>query len=118
MSKVKIKDGTPVGNQHLCMRCKLGQCITGYRESDRLVICTNAYPSIVVPFTVYDCTNFTDKHRPDWRQMQKLAIHVGSVRVSKRTTGFNTVTQAFPAVVPEANDDDEEDEAAFSDLES
>lgn len=116
MGKLKIKDGTPVGNQHLCMRCKLGQCVTGYRESDRLVICTNAYPNIVVPFTVLDCTHFTDKHRPDWRQMQKLAIKVGSVRVSKKTTGFNTLTQTVPAVVSEVDDDDEDDGAAIADL--
>jgi len=117
MGKLKIKNGTPVGNQHLCMRCKLGQCMTGYRESDRLVICTNVYPNLVVPFTVLDCTNFIDKHRPDWRQMQKLAIKLGSVRISKKTTGFNTVTQNIPTVKPDTSDDENEGEAAFADLE-
>src|SRR5262249_40378428 len=116
MSKLKIKDGTPVGSDHLCTRCKWGQCMVGYRESDRLVICTNTYQNLVVPFTVLDCTNFSDKHRPDWRQMQKLAIRIGSLRVSKRTSGFSTVSEAVPSMTSEADeDDDSEDEAAFAD---
>jgi len=114
MSKQNVKNGTPVGNEHLCMRCSWGQCITGYRESDRLAICTNSHPNIVVPFTVLDCTCFSDKHRPDWRQMEKLAIHVGKVRVSKKTAGFSTITEAGPVVVPDVEDDDEEDEAALA----
>ena len=89
--------------------------MVGYRESDRLVICTNTYHDMVVTFTVMDCTNFSDKHRPDWRQMQKLALHIGSVRVSKRTAGFNTFADGRPVVTPDVDDeeeDDEEDEAA------
>jgi hypothetical protein len=115
MGKLKIKDGTPVGNDNLCTRCKWGQCMTGYRESDRLVLCTNTYQNLVVPFTVLDCTNFSDKHRPDWKQMQQLAIRVGSVRVSKKTTGFGTAVEEMPIFPPELDDDDEEeDEAAFA----
>jgi hypothetical protein len=117
MGKLKIKDGTPVGNDHLCTRCKWGQCMIGYRESDRLVICTNVYLNLVVPFTVLDCTSFSDKHRPDWRQMQKLAIRIGSVRVSKKTAGFSTAAESPQVITPVADDDEEEDEAAFADLE-
>src|ERR1700728_160307 len=58
MSKVNVKNGTPVGNTHLCDSCHWGQFITGYRESDRLAICTNTSPNIVLPFTVYACSNF------------------------------------------------------------
>jgi len=117
MGKINIKDGTPAGNEHLCSRCTWGQCMTGYRESDRLVICTNTNPNMVIPFTVMECTSFSDKHRPDWKQMQRLAIHVGSARVSKRTAGFSTVTETRPVVAPDVNDDgsDEDlDEAARS----
>jgi hypothetical protein len=89
MSKLKVRNGTPEGNLHLCVNCTWGQFVTGYRESDRLAICTNAYPNIVLPFTVYECTSFTDKHRPDWKQMQKLAINLRPVRVSSRTAGFS-----------------------------
>ncbi len=72
-----------MGNAHLCDSCHWGQFITGYRESDRLAICTNTSPNIVLPFTVYACSNFSDKHKPDWEQMKKLAIDIRPVRVSK-----------------------------------
>jgi hypothetical protein len=85
--------------------------MTGYRESDRLVICNKTSPDMVVPFTMLDCTCFVDKHRPDWNQMQKLAIHVNPVRVSSRTAGFSTANQPHPIRVPDV-DDEEEDEAA------
>jgi hypothetical protein len=73
---------------------------------------------MVLPFAVLDCTSFVDKHRPDWNQMQKLAIHVGSVRMSKRTSGFSTIAEARPVETPDVDDDDEDeqDEAAFADL--
>jgi len=111
MSKLNVKNGTPVGNAHLCERCSWGQCVTGYRESDRMVICTNTNPNIVVPFTVLDCTSFSDKHRPDWKQMEKLAIDVNSVRVSARTAGFSAVIAPCTVHLP---DEDEDDEAAIN----
>ena len=76
MGKLNIKNGTPVGGEHLCMRCSWSQCITGYRESDRLVICNKTNPDMVVPFVVLECTSFDDKYRPNWQQMEKLAIDV------------------------------------------
>jgi len=115
MGKMNVKDGTPMGNEHLCSRCTWNQCMTGYRESDRLVICTNTNPNMVIPFTVMECTGFSDKHRPDWEQMEKLAIHVGSARVSRRTAGFSSAVEARPLAVPEvADDEDEENEAALA----
>jgi hypothetical protein len=98
MSKLKIKDGTPVGNAHLCTRCCLGQCMTGYRESDRLVICNATTPYMVIPFAILECTGFIDKHRPNILEMQKLAINLRPTRVSARTAGFGKVgrTDAAP----------------------
>ena len=87
--------------------------MTGYRESDRMVICTNTNQNIIVPFPVLDCTSFSDKHRPDWKQMQKLAIHVNPVRVSARTAGFSTKVEPRPVRVPDT-DQDAEDEAAIN----
>lgn len=106
MGKLNVKNGTPVGNQHLCKRCSWGQFMTGYRESDLLVICMNTSPNIVVPFTVFDCSEFSDRHKPTWEQMKKLAINVNPVRVSARTKGFYAVTKVQPAR------DEDEDEAA------
>lgn len=114
MSKLKIKDGTPVGGDHLCMHCSWGQCLTGYRESDRLTICNKTSPDMVVPFVVLECTCFDDKHRPNWDQMQKLAIDIQPLRVSKKTAGFSPLTEVRPVAVPSVDEDDEEDEAAFS----
>ncbi|MGB8259315.1 MAG: hypothetical protein WCE75_03145 [Terracidiphilus sp.] len=108
MVKVNVKNGTPVGNAHLCRSCNWGQIVTGYRESDLLVLCTNASPNLVVPFQVLDCTEFADKYKPDWSQMEKLAIELKPVRVSARTRGFGGIA---PAVLP---GDEEEDEAVAS----
>jgi hypothetical protein len=89
MNKLKVKNGTPAGNENLCRNCNWGQFITGYRESDILAICTNTSPNTVLPFTVMECTSFSDKFRPDWEQMKKLAIDIQPVRISKKTTGFS-----------------------------
>jgi hypothetical protein len=107
MGKLNIKNGTPVGSEHLCQRCTWSQCVTGYRESDRLVICNKTNPNIVVPFVVLECTGFDDKFRPDWNQMQKLAIDIQPVRVSSRTKGFSSVTEARPVTVPIEDEDEE-----------
>jgi hypothetical protein len=113
MGKLNIKNGTPVGSVNLCDSCSWGQCITGYRESDRLVICNKVTPDMVIPFIVLDCTTFLDKNRPDWEQMQKLAIEIQPVRVSSRTAGFATVADARGKQIADG-DDELEDEAAFS----
>ncbi len=91
MSKLNVKNGTPVGSTNLCNSCTWGQIMTGYRESDLLVICTNVSPNFVVPFTVCECSGFSDKFKPTWEQMTKLALEVDPVRVSARTRGFQTV---------------------------
>ena len=113
MGKINIKNGTPVGRINLCQSCSWGQCITGYRESERLVICNKTSPDMVVPFVVLECSSYVDKYRPDWEQMQKLAIEIQPVRISSRTAGFSVLTDARGT--PTTNDDDEVgDEAAFS----
>ena len=107
MGKLNVKNGTPVGNTHLCKSCSWGQFITGYRESDLLAICTNTSPNIVLPFTVSECSSYSDRHRPDWEQMEKLAINIQPVRVSTRTAGFSTSISSVPVTVPEAEEGDE-----------
>jgi hypothetical protein len=107
MGKINVRNGTPVGNAHLCKNCSWGQIVSGYRESDLLVICTNVSPNLVVPFAVLDCSEFSDKFKPTWDQMTKLAIEVNPVRVSAKTRGFHALTKVQPMRV-----DDDEDEAA------
>jgi len=110
MGKLNIKNGTPVGSAHLCRSCGWGQVMTGFRESDLLVICTNVSPNLVVPFTVNECSEFSDKFKPTWEEMTKLAIEVDPVRVSAKTRGFHAVTRIQPVRVNE--DDEQEDEVA------
>jgi len=88
----------------------MGQVITGYRESDLLVICNNTSPNIVVPFTVYECTEHSDKHKPTYQQMQRLAIEVQPTRASSKTAGFSTIGTVLP--VWHVNEDEDEGEAA------
>jgi hypothetical protein len=104
MSKLRVKNGTPVGNAPLCRNCSWGQFTTGYRESDLLAICTSTSPNIVLPFIVYECSGFSDKHRPDYKQMKELAINFQPLRISK-TAGFRIAEPLRPA-----KNDDEEDQ--------
>jgi hypothetical protein len=114
MGNLHVKNGTPVGNEHLCKGCKNGQFMTGYRESDVLVICGNLHPAFKLPFVVHQCSDFEDRGRPDWEQMEKLAIEIQPVRVSKKTKGFSFSENARPEYEPAAlhegqNDDEFED---------
>jgi hypothetical protein len=109
MGKLNVRNGTPVGSEHLCKGCNHGQFTTGYRESDILVVCTNVYPSIKLPFVVHECSDFEDKLRPDWEQMEKLAIHIQPARVSKKTRGFN-LADVLRSETPECDPAIEEEE--------
>jgi len=113
MGKLNIQNGTPVGNEHLCKSCTWGQYTTGYRESDVLVICTNTSPNFKVLFPVHECSEYYDKLRPDWEQMEKLAIQIQPVRVSKKTRGFQIPNRLEPEKTecePAAAEDEEDPE--------
>lgn len=110
MGKLNVQNGTPVGSAHLCKSCGWGQVTTGYRDSDLLVICTNTSPNIAVPFAVCDCSEYSDKFRPGWEQMEKLALNIEPTRVSARTAGFSTVRRVQP--IRRAGADEDDDEAA------
>ena len=111
MGKTFVKNGTPVGNEHLCKSCTWGQFTVGYRESDVLAFCTNTRPNFKVPFAVHECSEYADKQRPDWQQMEKLAIHIQPSRISKKTRGFNATepkTPQEPEVVVGTEEEEEE----------
>lgn len=90
MGKINIKDGTPVGSASLCRSCSWAHIMNGYRESEMLVVCTDISPNIAVPFTVRECTSYNDKNRPNWDQMEKLAIDVLPTD-SGKPTGFAAI---------------------------
>jgi hypothetical protein len=54
-----------------------------------------------------DCSEFSDRHRPNWEQMEKLAITVEPTRVSTRVAGFTAVTKVQPIRRDEDEDTDE-----------
>jgi len=87
MGKMNIKGGTPFGWVSLCGTCNWAHIVTGYRESELVVICTGVHPNLPVPFKVRDCTGYLDRNRPDYDQMQKLAIEVLPLSSGKRA-GF------------------------------
>jgi hypothetical protein len=94
MAKQKEMDGAPAGNAHLCRSCSNGQFTVGYRESDVLVICTNAHPARLVPFPVRACTDYWDRNRPEYEEMTKLALNFSEGR-RKPVRGFSPA--GFPA---------------------
>jgi hypothetical protein len=112
MSKLKVMNGTPVGNEHLCRSCSNGQYTVGYRESDVLVICTNSNPARTIPFVVHECTQFWDRNRPDYDEMTKLALSFSEGR-RKRTPGFRqSGFERVPVVVEDEPEDEDRAEAA------
>ena len=71
-----MKGATPRSWSSLCSTCNSAHIITGFRESELVVICTEVHPNFAVPFKVQDCTSYLDRNRPDYNAMTKLAIDV------------------------------------------
>jgi len=109
MGKLIVKNGTPVGNEHLCKSCSWGQYTTGYRESEVMVFCTNTSPNFKVLFPVHECSEYYDKRKPDYQQMEKLAIDIEPITTRKKTRGFGLAAVSRP-VVPEIEFDTDEGE--------
>ena len=107
MGRVNVKNGAPVGNEHLCRPCSNGQYTVGYRESDVPAICANSNPSRVLPFPVCECTDFQGRNRPDWEQMQKPALSFGESH-RKPVRGFSG--SGFSRVPPVAEDESKDEE--------
>ncbi len=97
--RVHIKDGTAGDGVTKCASCTHSHIIRGFRESEELVFCDFASNLIRIPFKVRECTNHQDRSRPDWEQMEKLAIDVQPL-TSAKPAGFRLVS------------DGEKDEAA------
>ena len=70
-------------------------------------MCTGTAPNIVVPFAVYECTGYNDKHKPTFEQMKKLAIPIQQLRMSHKTAGFSTFGTIRPVRKSGSEDQDE-----------
>jgi hypothetical protein len=109
MSKLPIKNGTPIGSVSLCKICINAQIMTGFRESELIAICDILRPYFVVPFNVYECTAYYDKNRPSWDEMKKLAIRV-EPNSTLKPVGFKTSAGFTQTTSVRVGADDDEDE--------
>ena len=90
MTAISVKNGTPVGEQSKCASCTHAHILRGFRESEEIVYCNfNFDQLLVVPFKVRECSNYTDKHRPTWEQMQDLAIEIRPPVSLAKPAGFH-----------------------------
>jgi hypothetical protein len=108
MRRISMKGATPVGSAPLCRTCSNAHIMTGYRESEMMVVCRVTYPDFRVPFVVRDCSGFNDRAKPDYGQMKKLAIHVAPPIRSSRKIGF-AETAATVDVECDAEEDFDDD---------
>ena len=77
MSAIYVKNGTPAESQSKCASCLHAHILRGFRESEEITYCTFSYDRpLQVPFKVHDCTMYTDRTRPTWKQMEDLAIDI------------------------------------------
>jgi hypothetical protein len=108
MGKPYIKGGTPVGSASLCKTCSYAHIMTGYRESEMITMCNDVNPNIVVPFLIYECTSYYDKNRPNWKQMEDLAITVTPGPL--KPVGFKVGVGFHEVAVARVREDDEDDD--------
>jgi hypothetical protein len=64
MFNIFIRGGSPCGRTSLCATCASAHIVTGYREREMVVICTEANPHLTVRFEVKECTNYEARNRP------------------------------------------------------
>jgi hypothetical protein len=94
MGTIKMKGGTPCEWTSLCKTCSWAHIVTGFRESELIVICTEVGPNISMMFPVRECNGYLDRNRPDYDAMEKLAITIDTSSTLKPVTGFRTKAAA------------------------
>ncbi|HEY4960668.1 MAG TPA: hypothetical protein VFC15_14805 [Candidatus Limnocylindrales bacterium] len=97
---VYVKNGTPVGSQSQCAKCEHAHIMRGFRESEELTYCNSPTDLVLVPFKVRECSNYSDKTRPTWDQMQDLAIEIRATPTLK-PAGFFADQEPESEVAPE-----------------
>lgn len=95
MGNIRVKNGTPVGNDSLCETCRSSLILRGYRETETIVYCTYPFEEVlVVPFKIRDCSGYCDKTVPTRCEMEEMALLI------------NEATSAKPAGFRKSSDDD------------
>ena len=107
MTRVFVKNGTPVGAASLCETCSHAQIVRGYGVSEIIVRCVSNYEvPILVPFKVRDCSFYNDKNHPSYSQMKELALVINE--------GTSAKPAGFMRSEPRCVDDEEDEEFAAS----
>ena len=78
-----IRGGAACGRTSLCANCASAHIVTGYRESEMVVICTEANPHLTVRFEVKECTKY-DRSRPPGSGAPQAGLLCGGVDYSRR----------------------------------
>jgi hypothetical protein len=65
MFKLFIRGGIAHDRTSLCATCASAHIVTGYRESELVVICTEATPQIPIPFEVKECTEYSARDQAE-----------------------------------------------------
>ena len=91
------KKSTPLSHPNLCRSCAWSQVMTGYRDRERLAVCTHTSPNMVIPFAMLECTAYSDRNRPDAGQVKRLAPGLESGRTTSRGSGFTGIEMLRPA---------------------
>jgi hypothetical protein len=84
---IYIKNGTPHNGPSLCDTCSMAFIARGYGETELVVVCQATDPDIRIRFRVHECTEYNDKTKPAYWQMEKIALVLDRVAL-KRDAGF------------------------------
>jgi hypothetical protein len=81
MKKAALSEG-----ESLCRSCYWAHIQKGFRESEEAVFCcfSKFRP---VPFSVADCTDFSNKNVPTREQMENIALIIPT-KPTRKQTGF------------------------------
>lgn len=111
MNYRKVYGGTPVGTESRCDSCLYARIVQGYSESEQLSICDRAYPSLVIPFKVRECSDYINKHLPEFEQMERIALDLSWVKPS-RPAGFRYSADCHNGSPEEKTENEKNEEAA------
>lgn len=94
---IKIQNGTPPSNEHICRTCRYGQIIEG-NNFEQMTMC--GYYSKQVSFQVAKCSKWDDSRLPALWEMEKIAWKVES-RI-RGSVGFTPRTEMDIVISPPA----------------
>lgn len=92
MVTVKIKNGTPEGVDSLCVTCRWGHIVKGFRASEEIVRCRWLSYDPPMQFPVSQCSSYDDRRLPSKCDMEKIAW-ILLTKKAGRSIGFVTAKQ-------------------------